>query len=144
TGLANGLRIIVAPIHRLPIVTVLAVADAGALWDVKGREGTAPLVAKLLLEGAGELDGADLTERLEQLGATTESGADWDAAVVSMTATSQRLAPAMELFATILRRPLFRPREVERLKAERLAEIMQLRAEPRGLADEAFEAAVYD
>ena len=143
SSLRNGLRLVVAPIHRLPIVTVLAVADAGALWDETGREGTAPLVAKLLLEGAGDLDGAELTERFEQLGATIESAADWDAALISMTVTTERLAPAMALFATVMRRPQFRPREIERLKAERLSEILQLRSEPRGLADEAFEAAVY-
>jgi zinc protease len=143
SSLTNKLRVIVAPIHRLPIVTVLAVVDAGALWDSKGHEGIAPLTAKLLLEGAADLDGATLTERFEELGATIEAGADWDAAVVSMTVTSRHLPKAMELFATVLRQPAFRPREVERLKAERLAEIIQLRAEPRGLADEAFEAAVY-
>jgi zinc protease len=143
SALANKLRVVVAPIHRLPIVTVLAVIDAGALWDEKGREGTATLTAKLLLEGAGDLDGAQLTEHFEQLGATIECGADWDAAVVSMTVTSQHLAEAMKLFATVLRQPQFRQREIERLKAERLADILQLRAEPRGLADEAFEAAVY-
>jgi zinc protease len=142
-ALSNGLRIIVAPSHRLPIVTVLAVTDAGALWDAAGRAGTATLTARLLLEGAGSLDGAELTERFEQLGATIESGADWDAAVTSMTVTSAHLAKAMELFATVLREPSFRPREVERIKAERLSDILQLRAEPRGLADEAFEAAVY-
>jgi zinc protease len=143
SSLSNELRLVVAPIRRLPIVTVLAVVDAGALWDSTGREGTGPLTAKLLLEGAGDVDGAQLTEQFEALGATIESGADWDAAVISMTVMSQHLANAMELFATVLRRPAFRLREVERLKAERLAEILQLRAEPRGLADEAFEAAVY-
>ena len=143
SSLSNQLRVVVAPIHRLPIVTVLAVVDAGALWDSKSHEGIAPLTAKLLLEGAGDLDGASLTERFEALGATIESGADWDAAVVSMTVLSHHLAKAMELFATVLRHPTFRQREVERLKAERLAEIIQLRAEPRGLADETFEAAVY-
>jgi zinc protease len=143
TSLSNKLRLVVAPIHRLPIVTVLAVVDAGALLDPAGREGTGPLTAKLLLEGAGDLGGAELAERFEEIGATIESGADWDAAVISMTVLSQHLTKAMELFATVLRWPAFRPREVERLKAERLAEILQLRAEPRGLADEAFESAVY-
>src|SRR6185436_19059964 len=60
------------------------------------------------------------------------------------TVMGQHLLSAMDLFAAVIRRPVFRPREIERLKAERLAEILQLRAEPRGLADEAFEAAVYD
>src|ERR1044072_7545313 len=142
-ALSNKLRLVVAPIQRLPIVTVLAVVDAGALWDPKKREGTAPLTAKLLLEGAGELDGRELTDRFEELGATIESGADWDAAVISMTVMSAHLPKAMALFATLLRQPAFRQREVERLKAERLAEIIHVRSEPRGLADEAFEAAVY-
>jgi zinc protease len=143
-SLPNGLRVVVAPSHRLPIATVLAVTDAGALWDRVGREGTATLTARLLLEGAGTLDGAELAERFEQLGATMESGADWDSAITSMTVTSAHLARAMELFAMVLRAPTFRPREVDRLKAERLSDILQLRSEPRGLADEAFEAAVYD
>ena len=141
--LPNGLRIVVAPIPRLPIATVLAVVDAGALWDPQGREGTAPLTAKLLVEGAGKLEGAELTEHLERLGATIEAGADWDAAVISMTATSQHLRPAFGLFADVVRRPLFRAREIERLKSERLSDLLQLRAEPRGLADESFEAALY-
>jgi zinc protease len=141
--LPNGLRIVVAPIPRLPIATVLAVVDAGALWDPKGREGTAPLTAKLLVEGAGKLEGTELTEHFERLGATIEAGADWDAAVISMTATSQHLRPAFGLFADVVRRPLFRAREIDRLKSERLSDLLQLRAEPRGLADESFEAAVY-
>ena len=116
--LPNGLRLVVAPIHRLPVATVLAVVDAGALWDPIGREGTASMVAKLLLEGAGALDGADLTEQFERIGATVESGADWDAAVVSLTVTSQHLAGAVPLFADVLRRPTFRPREIDRLKGE--------------------------
>jgi zinc protease len=141
--LPNGLRIIVAPIARLPIATVLAVVDAGALWDPKGRDGAAQLTAKLLVEGAGNLEGAELTEHFERLGATIEAGADWDAAVISMTATSGHLPDAFSLFADVIRRPMFRVREIERLKAERLSELLQLRAEPRGLADESFEAAVY-
>ena len=52
---------------------------------MQGCEGTAPLTARLLLEGAGELDGTELNDRFEELGATIEAGADWDAAVISMT-----------------------------------------------------------
>src|SRR4051812_46764491 len=144
TRLSNQLRLVVAPIHRLPIVTVLAVIDAGADSDRPGKEGLAQVVARLLLEGAGTLEGAELAEAFESLGASVESNADWDAAVVSMTLTSRHFDEGFALFADVLRRPTFRERELERLKAERLAELIQLRAEPRGLADEAFAAAVYE
>ena len=38
----------------------------------------------------------------------------------------------------MVRLPAFAPREVERLKEERLAELLELKSEPRGLADERF------
>ena len=51
TRLANGLRIAVARIPRLPLVTVLAQVDAGASRDSRGAEGTASLTARALREG---------------------------------------------------------------------------------------------
>src|SRR3954470_10660719 len=66
--LGNGLGVIIAPVSKLPLVTVLGVVDAGASSEPKGREGVAALTARLLLEGAGDLDGNALAERLERIG----------------------------------------------------------------------------
>lgn len=136
--LANGLELVVAPVTKLPIVTVAVVVNAGAVCDPAGREGTAQLAAKLLVEGTQTSDGAELTERFERLGATIDAEADWDSAAITMTALAEHLPAAMDLLGEVIRTPAFRPREVARLKAERIAELLQLRAEPRGLADELF------
>ena len=141
--LDNGVELIVAPVAKLPIVTVAILVDAGAVCDPSGREGTAQLVAKLLLEGTERSDGAELTERFERLGASIDAHADWDAAAITLTALSEHLSAAFDLLGEVLRTPAFRVREVERLKAERIAELLQLRAEPRGLADELFSRFVY-
>lgn len=141
--LDNGLELVVAPVKKLPLATVVVLVDAGAVCDPSGREGTAQLVAKLLLEGTQQSDGAELTERFESLGASIDAQADWDAAAVTMTALSEHLPAAFELLGEVMRTPAFRTREVERLKAERLAELLQLRAEPRGLADEIFSSFLY-
>lgn len=50
----------------------------------------------------------------------------------------------MSLFAEVLLEPAFPERELARIKAERLADLLQLRTEPRGLADEMFTRFVYD
>ena len=142
--LGNGLAVVVAPMPRLPIATVLAVTDAGAVWDTPAARDWRSSSRSCCRRVPAQLEGAELAEAFERLGATMESSADWDAAVLSMTVTSAHLAPAFALFSDVLRRPVFREREIERLKAERLAELLQLRAEPRGLADEAFGSAVYD
>ena len=142
--LDNGIELIVAPVTKLPLVTVAILSDAGSVCDPAGREGIAQLVATLMLEGGTEnCDGAELTERFERLGASIESHADWDAAAITMTAMSEHVADAFDLLSEVLRTPAFRAREVERIKAERMAELLQLRTEPRGLADELFSRFLY-
>jgi predicted Zn-dependent peptidase len=142
--LANGVRLVVAPVRKLPLVTALVVVEAGAVAEPEGREGLAHLTAKLLLEGTSSSEGAELTERVERLGASVDAYADWDAAVVRLSVLTTRLDAAMRLLGEIVLEPAFAEREVERLKAEQLAELLQLRAEPRGLADEMFARFTYD
>jgi zinc protease len=60
-----------------------------------------------------------------------------------VTVLASRLSDAMALVAEVVLEPAFPERELERLKSERLAEILQRRAEPRGLADDMFARFVY-
>ena len=141
--LANGLRVSIAPMHRLPMVTVLALVDAGATRDEPGHEGVALLTASALTEGTVRLDGASLTDQCERLGASIDTGADWDSCVTHVAVTPDRLEPAMALLGEVLVSPGFRGRDVERLKEERLADLLQQRVEPRGLAAEQFREFLY-
>ena len=141
--LPSGIRLVTAPVAKLPVVTVLVIVDAGSANDPDGREGVAALTAGTLLEGTAHLNGAELAEMFERLGTSVESGADWDSAFVKITMLSERLDEAVTLLGQVLSEPGFPEREVERLKAERLAEILQLETEPRGLADEKFSEFLY-
>ena len=97
----------------------------------------------MLAEVTKNNDGAELAEKFEQLGTSLESGADWDSAVLKITVLSEKLEKALELLGEVLTEPTFPEREIERLKAERLAELLQLQTEPRGLADEKFAEFLY-
>ena len=142
--LANGLQLVVAPVTKLPLATVIAVVEAGASAEPRGKEGVAALTARLLPEGAAGMDGAALADRFERIGASIDAQADWDVAVVSLTALTQQLPEALGLMRDLLRSPEFPEREVARLKEERLADLLQQRAEPRGLADEQFSRTLYE
>ncbi len=142
--LTNGVNIIVAPVAKLPVVTVLAMVEAGASFEPRGKDGIAALTARSMLEGAGDLDGVALADRFERIGASVEAHAGWDMAVVSLTALSNRLSDALSLVRDLVRAPSFPDREIRRLKEERLAELLQQRADPRSLADEHFARSVYD
>jgi zinc protease len=143
-ALTNGLQLLVAPVTKLPLITVIAIVEAGATSEPRGKDGIAALTARLLPEGAAGLDGAALADRFERIGASIDAQADWDVAVVSLTALAQHLPEALGLMRDLLRSPDFPEREVARLKEERLADLLQQRAEPRGLADEQFARALYE
>jgi predicted Zn-dependent peptidase len=141
--LGNGMTLIVAPSHKLPVVSAIAVIEAGAVCDPVGREGLAALTAAMLPEGTASLDGEALALRFESLGASVTTGADWDVATAGLTVTRPHFESALALFADMLTAPSFPSRELERLKAERMAELLQLRTEPRGLADEMMSRFIY-
>lgn len=131
------------PVRKLPVVTVALLSEAGAVVEPAAKDGVARLTARAMLEGTRARSGEALTERLESLGAAVDADVDWDSGMLSMTVLSSHLADAMALFAEIVLEPSFPERELERLKAERLAEILQRRSEPRGLADDMFARFLY-
>jgi zinc protease len=139
----NGLKVIVAPTHKLPVVTLLAIVDAGAITDPSGFEGLAQITAEALREGTEKKNGIEILEGFERLGSSLEAGADWDSTIVSSTLLSEHLAEGLSLMAEVLMEASFPEHEIARLKAERLAERLQILSEPRGLADESFSRLLY-
>lgn len=143
-SLDNGIRVFIAPVRKLPIVTVLAVIDATATSDPKGKEGLGELTAQALRDGTNEIDGTRLILELERLGTSLETGADWDSTVASMTVLRDKLDESFKLFSDVIMSPAFRAVDIDRLRSERLAERLQILDEPRGLAEEAFARFLYE
>ncbi len=113
--LANGLRLIVANVPAYPVVTMLAVVEAGATRDPRDVEGLAQFTTRALAEGTRDMDALQLATRLEMLGTTIDTGADWDSAIVQLTALATRVDDAMAVLAEVLRHPAFPERELERV-----------------------------
>lgn len=142
--LRNDLLVIIASVARLPLTTIRVIVDAGASMEDRARAGLAQLTALALTEGTLRAGGAQLAEEFEQLGGSLVASATWDAVHLTTSVLSERFDAALDLLAEVTRTPAFPEREVERLRDERLAELLELRAEPRGLADERFASIVYD
>lgn len=137
------MQLVVAPVHKLPVATILVLVDAGAVAEPRQRDGVAQIAARALTEGTAQYDGELLTDRLERLGTAIDSTADWDSTTVTLTVLSERLPQAFAYVAEVLTAPTFPEASVERIKGERIAEILQVESEPRELADEMFDAFVY-
>jgi len=135
-SLENGLPVLFARTDRLPVATYSLLLPAGAIREHPEDAGLATLAGSLLESGTRRLDAAAVAEHLEQLGVRVSVGASWEVSHVDFTALADRAPAAAELVAELVREPTFPDPEVERLRHEQLASIMQRRAEPRGLANE--------
>ena len=141
--LPNGVRVVIAPVRKLPVATARLVMDAGAMTEPRGAEGVARLASRALLEGTQSRDADTLAIDLERLGASVDAVASWDLSVLTATVVANRLPALVEMMAEMVRTPRFAERDVLRLRGEVLAELVSRRAEPRGLADDMFGRFVY-
>lgn len=134
--LSNGLSLLSCTARHFPVVTVNVLMEAGGTYEPTEQAGVAALTAELLESGAGARSAADIAEDVESLGVSLGSSISWDVAWVGLTGLRSKLEPASEILASVVREPTFPVEEVERLRGERLAEILQRRADPRSLAGE--------
>ncbi|MDQ2941675.1 MAG: insulinase family protein [Chloroflexota bacterium] len=142
-ALDNGLTVWLVPLAGRALVNVHLVLDGGAAAEDEKNAGIASLTAQLLVTGTRRLDATQFAEATERLGLEFGSESSWDSARASFGALSEQLEPALALLAEMIREPRLEEREFERLKAERLADIMQARADPGRLADEMFLRSLY-
>jgi zinc protease len=141
--LPNGLRIVAAENHAAPLVAVRAIVRSGANHDTQATAGLASLTSELLDEGAGTRDAIRLAEDLGRFGASLGTGADWDASYVSIDVLSRNAAPAIEIFADVVRKPTLPDASLERLRSERLNELIQQRDEASAVAGKRFSNLLY-
>jgi zinc protease len=141
--LANGLEILIAENHAAPLASVRALVRSGADHDTVDVAGLASLASDLLDEGAGGRDGVQLAEELGLLGASVGTGADWDASYVSLDVLSRHVTPALAIFADVVRRAALPADALERVRSERLMDLLQQRDEPAAIAAKRFSGLLY-
>jgi predicted Zn-dependent peptidase len=143
TRLDNGLTVLVADMPGRPLVSASVIVPVGAVDEPAADAGATVLAARALTEGTEHYDAIELTEASERLGASLHAEAGWDATSVGVDVPAARLEPALELLAEVLLRPTFPANEIERLRDERLNDLLQAQADPRRRADEAFIGTIY-
>jgi zinc protease len=114
------------------------VGDGGAERESPDVSGLGSLTVQALAEGTTSKSANELATAFERLGAELECDADWAHAESSVTVLSGRVGPALSLLAEVVRSASLPDDGIIRLRHERLAELLQQRAEPRGLADDLF------
>jgi len=136
--LDNGLSVWLVPLPDRELVSVHLLTDAGAAAEDEPQAGIAALTAQLLVTGTQRLDASAFAETTERLGIEVSSESSWDSARAGFVALGEHLEAGLALLAEMIRTPRLDHGEFDRLKAERLNDILQSRADPGRLADESY------
>lgn len=143
TVLPSGMQVLSVRIPGRPLVSASLIVRRGAGDEPAELGGATVLAARAMTEGSERHPGLELVEAAERLGATLSVDAGWDALVGSVEVPARRLAAALELLAETVERPAFEARDIERLRDERLNDLLQVDADPRRRVEKLFAEIVY-
>lgn len=118
--LPNGLKLILAPRHELPLIAFTATLRGGATLDPPGRQGVAALSADLLTRGAGSRDAYAFADAVEGAGATLDADARSESISVHGQFLARDRALMVGLLADVLMRPRFDAEELAKLRSRRI------------------------
>src|ERR1043166_1902226 len=133
-ALPNGLKVVFAERHTVPVVNFQLQLDAGYASDQTAVPGTAKLAMNMLDEGTKTRSSLEISDQLARLGADLNTSSDLDTSTVFLSAMKANLDPSLELFADVILNPAFPEADFQRLKKQQLDGIQREKAEPSSMA----------
>lgn len=130
--------------HALPLVSVLIAFRSGSAHDPEGREGLARTTARMLRRGAEGWSSQALEATVDAMGGEFAADAAPSATSIHFEVIRRSLEPFSDLMATVIAKPAFDQKELDRLKREAEAELIEARDSDRSLASRAFRRALFE
>ena len=141
--LANGLKVILAERHDVPLVNCWMATDAGYAADQFVAPGTAKLMGALLVDGTRSRSALEINDQAALLGAQLRGFSNLDFSYVRLSALKARLDSSLELFADVILNPSFPEADFKREQKLQLDAIEQEQKEPFGMALRVFPGLLY-
>jgi predicted Zn-dependent peptidase len=141
--LPNGLKLMIVEQHELPMADFALVVGSGGTADPSGKGGVANLTAQMLREGTTTRKSLDIADQSSFLGISIFPQASWESTTLSLHTPTAQLDSALALYADVALHPSFPTNEFDRIKKNRLTELLQLRDQGPSIANTAFPAILY-
>lgn len=141
--LPNGLRVLVRPDARLPLVDVRVVLAGGVLAESETNHGITKLMTRLLLKGTRHRSAEQIATEIESAGGQLSYFAGNNSFGLSGQILAEQLDRLLDVMADVLQHPTFPPAELERERAIQLAEIKAEEDRIMGAAQQLLREALY-
>jgi zinc protease len=142
-SLSNGLKIILAERHEVPLVQMWMATDAGYAADQFAKPGTAKLATTLLTDGTTTRNALQINDQAALLGAELGGNSNLDFNFVTLSALKTKLDPSLDLFADVILNPSFPDADFKREQKLQLDTIEQEQKNPIQMALRVFPGLVF-
>lgn len=142
-ALANGMKLIFTPKKtRGETVSGYFTLRFGDEANLFNQATTSNLTASLLMRGAGNLQRAEISAKLDELKTQIEVTGGGQTVTVRFDTLRKNLPEVLNLVRDILRKPTFAAKEFELLVQESTASIESQRSEPNAMGSQAMSLAL--
>src|SRR5688572_13449889 len=141
--LPNGLTLILSERRTVPIVAASLVFRTGSDANPLDKPGLANFVAAMLDEGTTTRNALQIADEVAVLGGSLGTGSSMDSSTVTARSLSRNFGPLLNIVSDVVLHPSFPAAEVERQRAQRLAQLVQQRENPGAVAAATTASALY-
>ncbi|HEY8050462.1 MAG TPA: pitrilysin family protein [Ramlibacter sp.] len=141
--LSNGLHVLVAQRHEAPVVNFSLLVDSGYASDPQDLPGLASLTLRMMEEGTPTRPATKINEELESLGAKLATRTNLDGAFVDLNVLKATMPRALDVYSDVILHPAFVPADFERVRRQRLAQILEEKSDPQDIAFRLFPVLLY-
>jgi zinc protease len=141
--LANGLKVLFLEQHHIPAVAASLVMLGGNGANPADLPGLASFTAGMLSRGTAQRSQRQIADDFERLGTQWWAQSNSDASTVSLRVLKKNVDATFEILSDVVLNPAFQPEEIERVRRERMASIVQQRDNPALVAHKELLNALY-
>jgi zinc protease len=144
TTLPDGAELIVSEKHTLPLVSVRVNFIGGSnQFEADGKTGLADLVSEMLTEGTTHRTGDQIANGFQLLGTELSTSIGGETGVMQLQVTRDKLVPAIDLLADVVLNPTFPAEALDRLRAQAIVELAQMRDRTDAIASMVYPKLLY-
>jgi zinc protease len=130
--------------RSIPVLSVeFSFRNAGGAFNPSGRDGTAALLASMLIEGAGDYDSSRFQATLEDRSISLGFDSGLDSFGGNLKTLNENLDTAVELLRLALTAPRFEADDLQRVKTRAITALRRASEEPRTIASQTWMATAF-
>jgi zinc protease len=141
--LSNGLTVVHANVPGRALLAAQLMMPGGGWTEEPAQAGVTVLTGRAMPEGTKRLSAIEFIEASERLGAEIHADASWESLSATLEVPRSRFGPALALMAEMAFEPAFPGDEVERLRDERMNDLLQAWSDPRRRAERVFPETLF-